>query len=216
LLRYAVAHGFTRFGVMGRPWPAVLDFRPARIRLASVGEASTMVKNGFEVRPMSGSVGAEILGIDLAVEPGHNVIAAIRQTWLEHGVIFFRDQDLTPAKFLGEVVEFPFIKGIEGFPEIIPVVKLEHETKNFGGIWHTDTAYLETPPMGTMLIACEVPPRDGAKTEAKQDYISEHPVVRIHPETGRKALYVNIGHTVRCKDMTDEESAPILNFLFQH
>src|SRR5579862_6618794 len=126
-----------------------------------------MATNGFEVMPLSGSVGAEVLGIDLASEPGHNVIAAIRQTWLEHGVIFFRDQDLPPAKFLafakrfGEVVEYPFIKGIEGFPEIIPVVKLEHEIKNFGGIWHTDTAYLDRPPMGTMLIAREVPPYGG-------------------------------------------------------
>ena len=59
-----------------------------------------MAMNGFEVKPISGSVGAEILGIDLTAEPGHNVIAAIRQTWLEHGVIFFRDQDLPPAKFL--------------------------------------------------------------------------------------------------------------------
>src|SRR5579864_7411146 len=126
-----------------------------------------MVANGFEVRPLSGSIGAEILGIDLGAEPGHNAIAAIRQTWLEHGVVFFRDQDLPPAKFLafakcfGEVVEYPFIKGIDGFPEIIPVIKLEHETTNFGGIWHTDTAYLETPPMGTMLIAREVPPHGG-------------------------------------------------------
>jgi taurine dioxygenase len=228
-----------------------------------------MAMNGFEVRPLSGSVGAEILDIDLGGEPGHNVIAAIRQTWLDHGVIFFRDQDLPPAKFLafakrfGDVVEYPFIKGIEGFPEIIPVVKLEHETKNFGGIWHTDTAYLDTPPMATMLIAREVPPRggdtlfantylayetlsdgmkrmlegaiavnhsakadvtrtredrlrDGAKPEAKKEFISEHPVVCTHPETGRKALYVNVGHTVRFKDMTEEESAPILNYLFQH
>jgi taurine dioxygenase len=228
-----------------------------------------MATNGFDVRPISGSIGAEILGIDLAAEPGHNVIAAIRQIWLDHGVIFFRDQDLAPAKFLsfakrfGDVVEYPFIKGIDGFPEIIPVIKLEHETKNFGGIWHTDTAYLETPPMGTMLIAREVPPRggdtlfanmvlayetlsggmkrmlegmiainhsakadvtrtredrvrDGAKAEAKKEFISEHPAVRTHPETGRKALYVNVGHTVRFKDMTEEESAPILNFLFQH
>ena len=219
-----------------------------------------MASNGFDVRPLSGSIGAEILGLDLAAEPGHNVISAIRQSWLEHGVIFFRDQDLPPAKFLafakrfGEVVEYPFIKGIEGFPEIIPVVKLEHERHNFGGIWHTDTAYLETPPMATMLIAREVPPyggdtlfangylayetlsdgmkkmldglvavnhsakadvtrtredriRDGGKTEAKKEFVSEHPVVRTHPETGRKALYVNIGHTVRFKDMTSKPKA---------
>jgi alpha-ketoglutarate-dependent taurine dioxygenase len=228
-----------------------------------------MARNGFEVRPLSGSIGAEILGIDLDAELGHNVIVAIRQTWLDHGVIFFREQDLPPEKFLnfakrfGEVVEYPFIKGIEGFPEIIPVIKLEHEKHNFGGVWHTDTAYLDTPPMGTMLIAREVPPyggdtlfanmylayeslsdgmkqildgltainssakadvsrtredrvRDSAKTDAKKEYIGEHPVVRTHPETGRKALYVNTAHTLHFKGMTEAESAPILNFLFQH
>ena len=99
-----------------------------------------MAGNGFEVRRLSGSIGAEILGIDLASEAGDNAIGEIRQVWLEHNVIFFRDQDLPPDKFLafakrfGDVVEYPFIKGIEGFPEIIPVIKLEHETKNFGGI----------------------------------------------------------------------------------
>ena len=153
---------------MGRPHLSVLDFRFARIAPAIIGEGRRPWQlNGFDVKPISGSIGAEILGIDLGAEPGHNVIAAIRQAWLEHGVIFFRDQDLPPAKFLsfakrfGDVVEYPFIKGIRGFPEIIPVVKLEHETENFGGIWHTDTAYLDTPPMGTMLIAREVPPRGG-------------------------------------------------------
>jgi len=227
-----------------------------------------MASNGFEVRRLSGALGAEVLGVDLA-EAGDNAIAEIRKVWLDHGVIFFRDQDLPPAKFLdvakkfGDVVEYPFVKGIEGFPEIIPVVKLEHETKNFGGIWHSDTSYLDKPPMATMLIAREVPPyggdtlfasgalayetlsdgmkrmldgliainhsakadvtrtredrvRDGGKAEAKTEYISEHPVVRTHPETGRKALYVNVGHTVRFRDMTEEESAPLLNYLFQH
>jgi taurine dioxygenase len=73
----------------------------------------------------------------LRPSPGDNAISEIRRVWLEHNLIFFRDQDLPSARFLafakrfGKVVEYPFIMGIEGFPEIIPVIKLEHETKNF-------------------------------------------------------------------------------------
>ena len=94
-------------------------------------------------------------------------IAAIRAAWLEHLVMFFRDQTLPPAQFLdvarrfGEPVEYPFVKGLDGFPQITPVIKLEHEKINFGGLWHSDTAYLEKPPMATMLIARETPPRGG-------------------------------------------------------
>jgi len=228
-----------------------------------------MAWNALEVRPVAGALGAEILGIDLSHDLGEESVAAIRAAWLKHLVIFFRDQTLPPKEFLGvarrfgQAVEYPFIKGIEGFPEITPVIKLEHETMNFGGLWHSDTAYLECPPMATMLIAREVPPfggdtlfanmylayetlsdgmkrmldglvtvnssakadvtktredrmRDGAKESAKTQYTAEHPVVRTHPETGRKALYINGGHTVRFKDMTEQESAPLLQFLFQH
>src|SRR5262245_53009182 len=126
-----------------------------------------MTQATLEVRPLAGAIGAEIHGVDLAGELSADTLAAIRRAWLEHCVIFFRDQPLPPAQFLrfarrfGPIVEYPFIKGIEGFPEIIPVVKLEHEKSNFGGIWHTDTSYLEKPPMATMLIAREVPPKGG-------------------------------------------------------
>jgi taurine dioxygenase len=223
----------------------------------------------LDIRPVSGALGAEILGVDLARGLDETCVAAIRRAWLEHGVVFFRDQDLAPAQFLalarrcGTPVEYPFVKGLDGFPEITPVVKLPHERQNFGGIWHSDTAYLERPPMATMLIAREVPPsggdtlfanmclawetlsdgmkqlldglvavncsakadvtrtredriKEGGTAAAKRDYVAEHPAVRTHPETGRKALYVNLGHTTRFRDMTEAESAPILDYLFRH
>ena len=121
----------------------------------------------FSVQPLAGAVGAVLNGLDLRAPLSADLIAEIRATWLTHGVIFFRDQPLLEAGFqafaerFGQVVEYPFVKGIEGFPLIIPVLKLPHERNNFGGIWHTDTAYLETPPMATMLIAREVPPFGG-------------------------------------------------------
>ena len=125
----------------------------------------------MDVRRIAGALGAEILGVDLSkdipAEP-------IRRAFLEHQVIFFRDQQLTPAQFMafarrmGTPVEYPFVKGIEGFPEIIEVKKLEHERHNFGGIWHSDTAYLQFPPMGSMLLAREIPPYGGDTLFASQ------------------------------------------------
>jgi len=99
-----------------------------------------MGTNTLDIRPLSGALGAEILGIDLAHDLGEETVAAIRAAWLEHLVIFFRDQTLEPAQFLsvarrfGEPVEYPFVKGLPGFPHITPVIKLEHEKINFAGL----------------------------------------------------------------------------------
>jgi taurine dioxygenase len=227
-----------------------------------------MSSNSLDIRPLAGGIGAEILSIDLR-ELDEPAVAAIRWAWLDHLVIFFREQRLTPAQLLafarriGEPIEYPFLKGLDGFPEITPVVKLEHEKVNFGGIWHSDTAYLERPPMASMLLAREVPPqggdtlfanmylayetlspgmrrlldglvgvnssaradvsktredrmRDGAREDTPKEYAAEHPVVRTHPETGRKALYVNRGHTARFAGMSEAESTPLLQYLFAH
>jgi taurine dioxygenase len=222
----------------------------------------------IEVAPLVGALGAEIGGIDLAADLGDDVVADIRRAWLDHLVIFFRDQRLDPDAFLafarrlGDPVEYPFVKGLDDHPEIIAVTKLPDETVNFGGIWHSDTVYLERPPMATMLIAREVPPHGGdtmwanmyaaydalspgmqrmlerlhavnssaladvSKTREDrirdhgshddQQYEAVHPVVRTHPETGRKALYVNPAHTASFVDMTEAESRPLLEYLVRH
>ena len=222
----------------------------------------------LEVSPLSRAVGAEILGINLLNPVSDAQIAEIRKIWLQHSVVFFREQPLEPGAFqafaqrFGEIIEYPFVKGLPDFPLIVPVLKLPHEKHNFGGVWHTDTTYLQEPPMATMLIARELPPVGGdtlfasnyaafeglspalqdtlrtlkgvnssakaAVTHSREDRLadsatdkgrselnSEHPVVRTHPETGREALYVNPGHTLRFAGWTEEESAPLLNYLFE-
>ncbi|HXZ91754.1 MAG TPA: TauD/TfdA family dioxygenase [Burkholderiales bacterium] len=223
----------------------------------------------MQLRRIAGALGAEVSGLDLVRPLTDGQAAALRAAWLEHLVLFFRDQPLMPAQYMafarriGQPVEYPFVRGIEGYPEIIEVKKLEHETVNFGGIWHSDTAYLEEPPMASMLLAREVPPYGGdtlfanmylayetlsegmrrmldpltainssaradvtrtredrlksdGRSAAKKEYVAEHPVVRTHPETGRKALYVNVAHTARFGGMTEEESAPLLEYLYRH
>ncbi|MBC7435133.1 MAG: TauD/TfdA family dioxygenase [Bdellovibrionales bacterium] len=223
----------------------------------------------MQIKKISGALGAELSGLNLAQGLDDAQAAQVRQALLDNLVIFIRNQDLTPLQFLnfaramGEPIEYPFVKGLEGFPHIIEVKKLEHEKVNFGGIWHSDTTYLEEPPMGSMLLSREVPPYGGdtmfanqyaayeglsdtmkklldgltgisssaradvsktredriksdGKEAAPMEYQAEHPVVRTHPETGRKALYVNVAHTAGIKGMTTEESTPILEFLFRH
>ncbi len=223
----------------------------------------------MQVQPIAGALGAEVSGVDLSRDLDDATVAELRRAWLDHLVLFFRDQELPPARFLafakrfGEPIEYPFVKGLDDFPVIIPVLKLAHETINFGGIWHSDTTYLDVPPMASMLVAREVPPaggdtefanmyaayetlsdglrrlldglaavnssaaadvsrtredriKDSARADAKKAYEAVHPVVRVHPETGRRALYVNVAHTVRFEGMTAEESAPLLQYLYRH
>jgi taurine dioxygenase len=227
------------------------------------------MSQSLTVHPVAGALGAEVSGVDLSKDLSGETVAALRRAWLDHLVLFFRDQPLPPARFLafarafGEPIEYPFVKGLPDFPEIIPVLKLENEKVNFGGVWHSDTTYLDVPPMASMLVAREVPPaggdtlfanmylayealsdamqrllaplravassskadasrtredriKDSRRADAREEYVATHPVVRVHPETGRRALYVNVAHTIRFEGMTTEESAPLLAFLFEH
>jgi taurine dioxygenase len=233
--------------------------------------AHSIQKKHFSVHRIAGSLGAEIHNVNLSeLKENPGLVQELREAFLKYQVIFFRNQDLDPQGFLdftsffGKPIEYPFVRGIDGFPTIIEVLKQENETINFGGIWHSDTSYFEDPPMASVLWAREVPPHggdtlfanqyaayeslsdglkqtlsglkavstsskaDASKTRedrirdsgnpstAKDSFEAAHPVVRTHPETGRKALYINVAHTSHFEGWTEEESAPLLKYLFRH
>ena len=223
----------------------------------------------IQVEPVAGALGAEVTGIDLSQAFDNGVIEEVKEALFSNLVLFFRDQDITPedqlrlARRFGEILPYPLVEGLEEYPEIVPILKLEHETVNFGGVWHSDTAYLENPPMAAILVARELPlrggdtlwsnmymaydclsagmkamleglvavneaekreaahtradrRRDGAKDDSGLATTAEHPVIRTHPVTGKKILYVNRAHTSHFKNMTEAESTPLLAYLFEH
>lgn len=225
----------------------------------------------IEIQPISGALGAEITGVDLASDLSNETFDAIHQAFLDHQVIFFRDQKINHdqhkrfARRFGTLNIHPYVKGMDEHPEIMQIVKEPSDKVNFGGGWHTDMSFLEEPALGSLLYAKEVPSfggdtlwanqylayetlSDGMKKmlaplkavhTAKGEYSErgqsaqkrsamdiktagddvpsfEHPVVRTHPETGRKALYVNPAFTEKFVGMTRRESLPLLKFLFDH
>ena len=180
-----------------------------------------------------------------------------------------RRQSLTPKQYLAFAHQigipdiYPFLEGLEGFPEITPILKRENETVNFGGIWHSDTTYQPCPPMATMLYALELPPVGGdtlfanqhlayetlsnglkdtlanlkivcrsdkaavtttrayrvaesSRQTDKEQLVGVHPAIRTHPETGKKALFMNEAHGCYFDGWTEAESAGLLNYLFAH
>ena len=229
---------------------------------------NTKYKN-IKIKKVSGAIGALIEDVQLGENLAENTSNEIYDAFLKHEVIFFRDQNFTSesllsfAKRIGTPIIYPFVKGLESFPEITPILKKETDVNNFGGIWHSDTTYQDEPAKGTMLYALEVP-EFGGDTEFSNQYLAYenlsekmklflekqkavnisgkgkvtktrsdvmkhssvglksdeleaiHPVVRTHPETKKKSLYINEAHTTNFVGMTVEESTPILEFLFKH
>ncbi|MBK1657379.1 TauD/TfdA dioxygenase family protein [Paracraurococcus ruber] len=228
----------------------------------------------IEVSRIAGALGAEIGGVDLSQEVPEAVLAEIRRALLDHQVIFFRDQRLTPptqlafARRWGEIHLHPYMAGMDEWPEVLEIRKTPADKTNFGGSWHSDQAFTARPAMGTILYGVEIPSAggdtlwanlalayeslspgmrrmlDGLKGVYRGDNfsshdgktrrefyadkigmkvidpgntqtISTHPLVRTHPETGRKALFVG-GHLHRFEDMTEAESRPLIDFLMRH
>ena len=223
----------------------------------------------LDIRPIAGLIGAEVFGLDLR-SLDDDTFAAVHQAFLDHHVLVFRGQDLSPADQIafghrfGDLDEHPYVEMNADHPEILDVVTRADDKINFGGGWHTDVTFLDQPDLGSILYAVELPPVGGdtlfANQHAAYDALSdtmkgmldglvaihsaerqygargqstvnkdmktknaeeastrvEHPVVRTHPETGRKGLYVNQAFTTRIVGMTQPESNALLRFLWDH
>lgn len=227
----------------------------------------------IEVKPVAGACGAEVTGVDLSQPLENEIFAEIHQAFLDHQVLFFRDQNLTEdehkafGRRFGDLNIHPRYEPLDGHPEIFPIRKDPEDKRIVGESWHHDLTHLPAPPLGSILYALEVPPVGGdtmfASQYAAYDALSdglkktldcmkavhdnriqspkiaatrntertsklredadeedepecEHPVIITHPESGRKALFVNRVRTHRFKDMTEEESKPLLEYLFEH
>ena len=225
--------------------------------------------NAFEVQPLTPAIGAEVQGIDLSEPLGDNAFAELKQAFLTHQVLFFRDQEMTVEQHkslgrrFGELHIHPastdYKAGLREHPEILVIHADEKTTRTSGDSWHSDVSCDVEPPMLSILHLHTVPEVGGdtlfasmyaayeALSEPMKRYLdgmtathdggpnyrdraaragkdvsgkvypkASHPIVRTHPETGRKALYVNEGFTTHIDGVAKDESAAILGFLYQH
>lgn len=213
------------------------------------------------VTPRGVTLGAEISGVTLSGDLADEVIAEIRGALVEYKVVVFREQELTTAEHVGfarcfgELEVHPFLPGKDGFPELVRFEK-GADTGGFENGWHHDVTWRETPSMGAILRAVEVPQTGGdtlfsdmaaaydglddemkdrldgleaahdyllafgsvvpedKKAEMREQYpVVHHPVVRTHPESGRKLLFVNAYFTSHIVGMDDDESTELLRYL---
>jgi len=226
--------------------------------------------NQINIKQISGNVGVEIHGVDLSKEVPDSLFNEIRDAFIENGLIFFRDQNLTPeehirfAKKWGKININRFFAKVDGYEQIAEVRKEPDQKGNIGGEWHTDHSYDQIPALGSILLAKEIPSNGGDTLFASMykayeglsngmkvtleslnaihssrhifgegsDYSKSskgrignpqlaiqdaiHPVIITHPESKKKALYVNRAFTLRFEGWTDAESKPLLNYLYDH
>jgi taurine dioxygenase len=220
----------------------------------------------IEVTPFAPALGAEVRGIDLAAGLDDAAYAEVRRAFLDHQVLFFKEQREIPpsvqvdiGKLFGELHYHPAAPGMKGHPEIFEIhVHKDSKIAN-GEFWHSDVSCDEVPPLGTILQLHILPDIGGdtmfANMYAAYEALSEpmksmltgltalhasehvyrgrysdrgvedggkvypqavHPVVRTHPETGRKALYVNRTFTTRINELAEAESRAVLELLWDH
>ena len=220
------------------------------------------------IEPLTPTIGAEITGVDLRKPLSDEAVAQIEQALLDHLVVFFRGQDITPAQQIafgrrfGELCYPPFMTDHGEDPEVLVLDQVDPRGEGTD-VWHSDNSFMAEPPMGSILKAIQLPASGGdtcfasayaaweALSPALQSMLEgltaihdltatleranaaghtnadiravleksppvEHPVVRTHPRTGRKALFVNANSTTRLVGLTPRENALLLPFLCDH
>jgi len=230
----------------------------------------------FSIHPFDAPLGAEISGLDLSQPLGDEDFRRIRQAHLEHHVLVFRDQRITPQQQIDFSRRFGRLQihvlrqfQLKSHPEILVVSNVRENGQaiglgDAGHFWHSDLSYKERPSLGSMLHAQELPAEGGDTLfanmhlawdtlpdalknvvrgrRAEHDYLAQyaelqrrspwrpkltdaqiaevrpvlHPVVRTHPETGRKALFVSEHFTTRIVGLPEDESRAVLDQLFSH
>ncbi|MCC5087782.1 TauD/TfdA family dioxygenase [Xanthomonas campestris] len=232
--------------------------------------------SGVQIVPFDAPLGAEVIGLALSQPLDADTFARIHRAHLDHHVLVFRDQRITPA----QQVEFSRRFGplqihvlrnfqLRGHPEVLVVSNIKENGQpiglgDAGHYWHSDLSYKETPSLGSLLHAQELPAEGGDTLFANQhlawqtlpdalkravegrhaehSYLAkyeelrarnpwrpaltaeqiaevtpvQHPIVRTHPETGRKALFVSEHFTTRIVGLPDDESHALLQALFDH
>jgi taurine dioxygenase len=202
----------------------------------------------IDVRPITGSLGAEVLGVDLA-QVDDELFAELREHWLEHLVLFFPGQQLTPdahvelARRFGEPEVHPYLPKLDD--EYQEIVVLDSDTGVRADFWHTDVAFSPTPPMASILHLVTTPPAGGdtiwsnqyeayetlsapmrelldgltavhdAGSHGHPEVNATHPAVRVHPETGRRSLFVNGTSTSHFVELHRHESDALLAMLLR-
>ena len=227
-----------------------------------------MTEAQLDIRPLTAVIGAEVHGLDLREPLSDASSRALQQALLDHQVLFFRNQAITPSEHIafsrrfGELLVHPFGPVHAEHPEIIVLDQVRPRGEGTD-IWHADTTYMPQPPLGSVLRALEVPEVGGdtcfanmiaayeALSPAMQEmlvglravhYIAvpveralrfgssklsveearkqwpplSHPVVRTHPATGRKALYVNRNATTHIEGLSERESEWLHGYLCDH
>ena len=216
----------------------------------------------LDVRPLTPAIGAEVYGINLADTCDSGTLAELNKAWLDHKVLFFRDQHITTDQHVafcrqfGDLEVHPFVPSKPGYPEVMLLVANEQRKGN-ENTWHSDVTWRKEPSLGSMLRAIELPSLGGdtlfADMEAAYDALDadlqeqllgmravhdfarvfriqdpqrlaelhdeyppvEHPVIRTHPATGRRSIYVNGAFTDYIVGMERAESDRLLRRLYR-